>query len=61
MVKDKLNEYLHYILQTINRKSYDINFKEKVFDVLRIIEVNGNNEAYKSIKKVIPTYISANF
>jgi len=61
LVKENLNEYLHYILQQINKKSYDIKFKERVFDVLRTIETNGGPDAYKAIKKVIPTYESTSF
>ena len=40
-------------------KNFLRKFKEKVFDVLRIFESNGGDEAIKEIKKKIPTYVSS--
>jgi hypothetical protein len=34
-------------------------FKEKIFDLLRMLEVNGGEEALKEIKKKIPTYVTS--
>ena len=36
-----------------------IKYKERVFDLLRILEMNGGEEALKVIKKKIPTYMSS--
>ena len=35
-----------------------IKYKEKVFNLLRVLETNGGDEALKIIKLKIPTYIS---
>jgi hypothetical protein len=53
-----MNPYLHFILQQINKQSFNIKFKEKIFDVLRTLEINGGEEALKEIKKKIPTYVA---
>jgi hypothetical protein len=34
-------------------------FKEKIFDLLRTLEVNGGENALKEIKKKIPTYVTS--
>ncbi len=34
-------------------------FKDKVFDVLRVLEMNGGDDALKEIKKKIPTYVTS--
>ena len=31
MVKDKLNQYLHFFLQSINKKNFNIKYKDRVF------------------------------
>jgi len=58
LVKDKLDQYVHFFLQQINKKSFDNKFKEKVHDVLRVLENNGTEIVLKEIKKKIPTYLS---
>ena len=58
LVKEQLNPYLHFFLQMINKRSFNIKYKEKVFDLLRVLETNGGDEALKIIKLKIPTYIS---
>jgi len=58
LVKDKLNKYLHFFLQNINKRSFNSKYKEKVFEVLRILEENGGSEASIEIKKKIPTFTS---
>ena len=58
MVKDKLNKYVHFFLQNINKKSFNPKYKDRVFEVLKVLEENGGNEIYKEIKKKIPTYTS---
>ena len=58
LVKDKLNKYLHFFLQNINKRSFNPKYKERVFEVLRTLELNGGPEVYKEIKKKIPTYTS---
>ena len=58
MVKEKLNPYLHFFLQNINKKSFNIKYKDRVFEVLKTLEENGGPEVYKEIKRKIPTYAS---
>ena len=58
MVKDKLNPYLHFFLQNINKKSFNAKYKDRVFEVLKTLEENGGPEVYKEIKRKIPTYTS---
>ena len=59
LVKEQLNPFLHFFLQMINKRSFNIKYKERVFDLLRILEMNGGEEALKVIKKKIPTYMSS--
>ena len=58
MVKDKLNKYVHFFLQNLNKKSFNPKYKERVFEVLKTLEENGGPEVFKEIKKKIPTYTS---
>ena len=58
LVKDKLNKYLHFFLQNINKRSFNPKYKERVFEVLRTLEQNGGPEVFQEIKKKIPTYTS---
>ncbi|MCQ2817301.1 MAG: parkin coregulated gene family protein [archaeon] len=58
LVKEELNPYLHFFLQMINKRSFNINYKERVFDLLRVLESNGGEDALKIIKLKIPTYVS---
>ena len=58
MLKDKLNPYLHFFLQNINKKSFNIKYKDRVFEILKTLEENGGPEVYKEIKRKIPTYTS---
>lgn len=58
LVKEQLNPHLHFFLQMINKRSFNIKYKERVFDLLRVLEMNGGDEALKVIKMKIPTYIS---
>ena len=58
MVKDKLNKYVHFFLQNLNKKSFNPKYKERVFEVLKTLEENGGPEVFKEIKRKIPTYTS---
>ena len=58
LVKENLNQYLHLFLQSINKRSFNLKYKERVFDLLRIFEINGGHDALKEIKNKIPTYMS---
>ena len=58
MVKDKLNKYIHFFLQNINKKSFNPKYKDRVFEVLKTLEDNGGPEVFKEIKRKIPTYTS---
>lgn len=58
LVRDQLNQYLHFFLQMVNKRSFNLKYKEQVFDLLRVFESNGGEEALKIIKMKIPTYIS---
>jgi len=59
LVKAELNPYIHFFLQQINKNSFNNKFKEKCYDVLRNLEINGGEEALKEIKKKIPTYVTS--
>ena len=58
MVKDKLNKYVHFFLQNLNKKSFNPKYKERVFEVLKTLEENGGPEVFKEIKRKIPNYTS---
>jgi hypothetical protein len=58
MVKDKLNKYVHFFLQNLNKKSFNPKYKERVFEVLKTLEENGGPEVFKEIKRKIPIYTS---
>ena len=58
LLKEKMNKYLYLILQPINKRSFKMKYKEKVFDLLRVIENNGGEGTYYLIKNKIPTYTS---
>ena len=58
LIKDKLNKYLHFFLQNINKRSFNQKYKERVFEVLRTLEQNGGPGVFPLIKKKIPTYTS---
>ena len=59
LVGDLMNPYLHFFLQSINKRSFNLKYKERVFDLLRTLESNGGPEALAEIKKKIPTYMSS--
>jgi len=59
LVKDKMNKYLYLVLLPINKRSFRMKYKEKVFDLLRDLEENGGEDAYFMIKNKIPTYMTA--
>lgn len=56
LFKSDLNKYLNLILLQINRRSFKVKYKERVFNLLRDLEVNGGEEAFYIIKNKIPTY-----
>ena len=58
LVGEHLNPYLHFFLQSINKRSFNLKYKERVFDLMRTLEQNGGEEALKEIKKKVPTYMS---
>lgn len=58
LVGEHLNQYLHFFLQSINKRSFNLKYKERVFDLMRTLEQNGGQEALKEIKKKVPTYMS---
>ena len=52
----KANPFLHLILQAINKRTFNPKFKERVFNLLGVIEKNGGPDALKQIKNKIPAY-----
>ena len=61
LVKEELNKYLFLVLQPINKRSFKLKYKEKVFDLLRELENNGGKEAYLHIKSRVPSYNSMEY
>jgi len=59
LVGENLNPYLHFFLQSINKRSFNLKYKERVFELMRTLEMNGGQEALKEIKKKVPTYMSS--
>ena len=59
LVGDLMNPYLHFFLQSINKRSFNLKYKERVFDLLRTLESNGGQDALVEIKKKVPTYMSS--
>jgi hypothetical protein len=61
LVKEELNKYLFFVLQPINKRSFKLKYKERVFDLLRELENNGGKEAYLHIKSRVPSYNSMEY
>jgi hypothetical protein len=59
LVGELMNPYLHFFLQSINKRSFNLKYKERVFDLLRTLESNGGQDALVEIKKKVPTYMSS--
>lgn len=59
LVGELMNPYLHFFLQSINKRSFNLKYKERVFDLMRTLESNGGPEALVEIKKKVPTYMSS--
>ena len=59
LVGELMNPYLHFFLQSINKRSFNLKYKERVFDLMRTLEQNGGPEALAEIKKKVPTYMSS--
>ena len=59
LVGDLMNPYLHFFLQSINKRSFNLKYKERVFDLMRTLESNGGQDALVEIKKKVPTYMSS--
>jgi hypothetical protein len=59
LVGELMNPYLHFFLQSINKRSFNLKYKERVFDLMRTLESNGGPEALAEIKKKVPTYMSS--
>ena len=59
LVGELMNPYLHFFLQSINKRSFNLKYKERVFDLMRTLESNGGQEALVEIKKKVPTYMSS--
>ncbi len=57
LVKEALNPYLHLIVQQLGKNMINPQNKDKIADLLRTFEMNGGKEAFKVIKKKIPTYL----
>lgn len=61
LVKEDLNKFLFLVLQPINKRTFKLKYKEKVFDLLRELENNGGKEAYLHIKSRVPSYNSMEY
>jgi len=59
LVGELMNPYLHFFLQSINKRSFNLKYKERVFDLMRTLESNGGQDALVEIKKKVPTYMSS--
>jgi len=51
-----LNQYLHLLLQQLGKKLSDRLLRDKVFEVLTVLEEQGGEEVQPLIKAKIPTY-----
>ena len=58
IVKEKANPYLNLILQKMNKRCFDQKFRSRIYELCKVIEENGGNEAKKIILEQIPTYSS---
>jgi hypothetical protein len=58
LVKDELTQYMPLLLVPIKSKWFKPSFKAKITDLLCLMEEFGGQEAYKMIKKKVPTYMS---
>lgn len=57
IVKEKLNPYLKYIIQPINKLSYNLKYKDFVFEIFKQFEGFGGKVASDEIKKKVPSYM----
>ena len=58
LVGPYLNNHVHLFLQQLGKKLNDRKLREKVLEVLMIIEEQGGEEVIPIIKAKIPTYRS---
>ena len=56
VVGPHMNDHLHLIIQQIAKKINDRQLRDKVFEVLSVIEEQGGPDVLPIIKKKIPTY-----
>ena len=56
LVGPYLNSHVHLFLQHLGKKLNDRKLREKVFEVLMVIEEQGGEEVVPIIKSKIPTY-----
>ena len=56
--EDDLNKYIKMVISMLFKKYSNKNFKEKINDVLTVLEKNGGEEVTKQIKIKIPAYYS---
>ena len=60
LVQGEITPYLQLLLVPIKSKWFKSSFKAKITDLLCLMEEYGGQEAYKMIKKKVPTYMSIN-
>ena len=56
IIGDSCIPYLNLILQKLNKRCFNQKFRNRIFELCRIIEENGGKEAKKIIIDKIPTY-----
>ena len=58
LVKEELTQFMPLLLVPVKSKWFKPSFKAKITDLLCLLEEYGGQEAYKMIKKKVPTYMS---
>jgi len=59
-VGDALNEHVSGLLGQLVKRMNDKKYRDKIIDLLHILEANGGPSVVKVIKAKIPTYTNLN-
>jgi hypothetical protein len=56
VLKEKSDPHYNLILQAVNKRTFHPKYKKRVFSLLKVIELNCGEHAFKNIKDKIPAY-----
>ena len=56
LVGENITEHIHLVLAQLSKGMNNKKFKDKIYEVLRVLEEQGGPDMIKQIKCKIPTY-----